>query len=118
MTSFVMKLFVCPIGIIIAAWLLPNVDYGAYYQPITVGIILAVVGTLMEYLLLKRGTLWTSTVTDFVVTVLLVYFISNLFTDARVTFFGSILIGVLLGVVEYFTHLWLIRNGKTRKSPA
>ncbi|MFD0869379.1 Protein of uncharacterised function (DUF2512) [Chlamydia abortus] len=118
MASLIMKIIACPIGVLIAAWLFPNVDYGAYYQAIIVGLILAVVGVLMEYLLLKRGTLWTSTLMDFIASVIIVYFVSNMFAGASVTFWGAVLTGLLLAVIEYFTHLWLIRSGRTQKSPA
>ena len=118
MNSFLLKIIVCPISLIVLWWLLPNIEYGAYYQPIIVGLVLAVAGVLMEYLFLKKGTLWTSVAMDFVASVLLVYFISNWFPTANVTFFGAILVGLVLGVIEYFTHRWLLRQGKTRKSPA
>ncbi|WP_373228942.1 hypothetical protein [Cohnella sp.] len=118
MTSLLMKIFICPIGVIVSAWLFPGVRYGAYYQPIIVGLILAVVGVLMEYMLLKKGTLWISTFMDFAASVLIVYFVSNWFPGAAVTFFGAILTGALLAITEHFTHLWLIQSGRTQKAPA
>ncbi|QYR21454.1 hypothetical protein KZ483_27965 [Paenibacillus sp. sptzw28] len=118
MTSLLLKIFVCPIAVIVSAWILPNVRYTALYQPIVVGLILAVVGTMMEYWLLKKGTVSTSTWLDFAASVLIVYFVSNWFAGAMVTFFGAILIGALLAVTELFTHRWLVRSGRTRKTPA
>jgi hypothetical protein len=117
MTSLLIKLFVCPLGVIISDWLFPNVDFAAYYQAIIVGLLLAGAGTVMEYMFLRKGTLWISNLMDLGASVLIVYFISNLFTGTVVTFFGAILTGILLGVTEHITHLWLIRTGKTRKSP-
>jgi uncharacterized membrane protein YvlD (DUF360 family) len=117
MTSFLLKIIVCPLGVILAAYVLPNVEYGAYYQPILIGIALAVVGVIMEYVLLHRGTLWVSTIMDFVVTAVVVYYASNSMDGAVVTFMGAIWTSVLLTVVEYFLHLWLIRSGRTRKTP-
>lgn len=118
MSSLWIKIIGCPLTLMIAAWILPNVQYGAYYQPIVVGLILAVAGVLMEYMLLREDTLWTSTLLDFAVSVLIVYFVSNLFPGAYVTWVGAFITGVLLAVVEYITHSWLIRSGRTRKSPA
>lgn len=118
MTSLLMKVIICPLALIVSAWILPNVQYAAIYQPIIVGLILAAVGTAMEYMLLKKGTLWTSTLLDFVATVAVVYLISNAFPGAAVTFFGAIIVGLLFAVIEYFTHLWLIRSGRTEKSAA
>ena len=117
MSSLLLKIFICPIGIILSAWLIPGIEYSGYYQPVTVGLILAIVGVLMEYILLKKGTLWFSTLMDFAATVIIVYFISNWFTTAYVTFLGAVLVGALLAVIEYFVHLWLIKTGRTQKSP-
>jgi uncharacterized membrane protein YvlD (DUF360 family) len=118
MTSFLLKIIVCPLGVILAAYALSGVQYAAYYQPILVGIALAVVGVIMEYVLLHRGTLWVSTLLDFIVTAIVVYYASNSMAGAYVTFMGAVWTSVLLTVVEYFLHLWLIRSGRTRKRPA
>jgi hypothetical protein len=113
-----MKLVICPLTVIIAAFLLPNVNFANLFQPIIVGLVLAGAGVMMEYFFLKEGTLWLSTGMDFVASVLIVYFVSLFFVGALVTFFGAILTGLLLAVTEYFTHRWLIQTGKTQKSPA
>jgi hypothetical protein len=118
LTSLLMKIFICPLGVILSAYLFPNVNFPAFYQPILLGLILAGVGVMMEYLMLKEGTLWMSTVSDFIASVLIVYFVSLFFPGAEVTFLGAILVGLVLGVTEYFTHRWLIQNGRTQKSPA
>ncbi|WP_076850175.1 DUF2512 family protein [Rubeoparvulum massiliense] len=118
MSSLMMKILICPIGVAVAGWLFPNVYYAGLYQPLVVGLLLAIAGFFLEYLVLRKGTLWISTVLDFIATALLVYLISNLFMDAVVSVFGAILTAGLLTVVEYFTHRWLIRTGRAEKSPA
>jgi hypothetical protein len=118
LASFLMKLVICPAAVIIASYLLPNLNYSTLYQPIIVGLVLAAAGVMMEYLFLKEGTIWISTGMDFVASVLIVYFVSLLFVGASVTFFGAVLVGLLLAITEYFTHRWLVQTGKTKKSPA
>jgi hypothetical protein len=118
LTSLLMKLVICPLTVIVSAYLLPNVNYANLFQPIILGVILAVAGVMMEYLFLKKGTLWFSNVMDFAASVLIVYFVSQLFAGAVVTFFGAIVVGLLLAIIEHFTHSYLIRSGKTRKSAA
>lgn len=118
MAGFIIKLFMCPIIVIVSAYLFPNVDYPAIYQPIIVGLVLAVIAHMMELMLLKRGTFWISTVADFIAATLIVYFVSLLFTGTVVTFLGAVLTGILLAISEYFQHLWLIGSGKTQKTPA
>jgi uncharacterized membrane protein YvlD (DUF360 family) len=115
MSSFLMKLIMCPLIVIISAWLFPGVDYSNLTQPIIVGVILAAVGTVMEYMLLKKGTLWISNAADFAASFLIVYYVSNVFEGAYVSFFGALMTAILLGISEHFTHLWLIRNGKVKK---
>lgn len=118
MSSLLMKIIMCPLVVIIADFLFPNVDYANIWQPIIVGLVLAAAGVIMEYMILQRGTLWISTFADAVVSLIIVYFVSNSFPDVEVTFFGALLTAVLLGVVEYFTHLWLIQSGRAKKTPA
>jgi hypothetical protein len=118
LTSLILKIFACPIAVIVAMYLFPGVDYGSLWQAIVVGIVLALVGVAMEYFLLRRGTLWLSVAADFAVSVLIVYFLSNFLVDTSVTFLGAILIGLLLGIIEYITHRYLISSGKTQKLPA
>lgn len=119
MASLLLKIVVCPLAVIAAAFLFPNVIFGVWYQPIIVGLVLAAAGTMMEYMiLLKRGTLWMSTLLDFAAAVIIVYYISNMFTGALVTFFGAVLTAIIVGLTEHFTHIWLIRTGRTIKSPA
>ncbi|MFY0780471.1 DUF2512 family protein [Peribacillus simplex] len=55
---------------------------------------------------------------DFVATFLIVYILSNLLWNASITFIGAIIVGLLLGVIEYFTHRFLITSGKVQKSTA
>lgn len=112
-----MKIIMCPLAVILASYLFPNVNYAALYQPIIVGLVLALAGTMMEYLFLREGTLWMNTGMDFVASSIIVYFMSLFFIGARVTVFGAILTGLILAVIEHFTHQYLIRSGKTRKVP-
>jgi uncharacterized membrane protein HdeD (DUF308 family) len=117
-TSLWIKLIACPVIVIFGMYLFDNVNYAAFYQPVVLGIILALLGVSMEYVLLKKGTFWFSIVADFVASVLIVFFISNLFTNADVTLFGAILVAILLTISEYFTHRYLIKSEKTKKSYA
>lgn len=117
MTSFFMKLIICPLIVGFAAWFLPNVNYSYFYQPIIIGLLLAGAGTLMEYIFLNRTGIWTSTVMDFVASTLIVYLVTQLFPTASITLGGALVVGFILAVVEHFTHAYLIRSGKVEKSP-
>ncbi|MFC6334465.1 DUF2512 family protein [Paenibacillus septentrionalis] len=115
MTSLLIKILSVPLGLIIASWIFPNVEYSRLYQPIIVGLILAAVGLAMEYAILRKGTLWISTFADFIVSWVLVFGLSLLFDTAYVSVWGAFWAAVLLTVVEYFLHLLLIKNGLAKK---
>lgn len=118
MTSLILKVIACPLILIFAMYLLDGVDYGAIWQPIVLGVVLALVGVAMEYMILKEGSLWISTIADFVVSVIIIWALSNAFNDANVTFWGAVITSIIIGVVEYFVHRYLIASGKTKKVPA
>jgi len=117
MTSLILKIILTPLCIVAADWLIPGVRFGNYSQAVLLGLILAVVGVVMEYVLLKRGTLWISTILDVVVSAVLIYFIARMLPGTVVTFGGALITGVILGAVEYFLHLWLIKSGMAKKAP-
>ncbi|MGO4889601.1 DUF2512 family protein [Anaerobacillus sp. MEB173] len=116
MLGLIVKIFVCPITVMIAWLIFPNVEYSALYQPIIVGLILAIAAHMMEVVILRKGTFWISTIVDFIAATLIVYFVS-LFQVAQVTFFGAILAAVLLSVTELAQHNWLIKSVRTQKDP-
>jgi hypothetical protein len=113
-----MKLIICPLVVALSAYVLPNVNFSHMIQPILIGLVLAVVGTLMEYLFLKEGSVWVSTFLDFVASFIIIYGLSLFIAGAVVTFMGALLVSFILGVTEYFTHAYLVRTDKTKKSHA
>ncbi|WP_226035823.1 DUF2512 family protein [Aquibacillus saliphilus] len=117
MTGLFVKLIVCPITVIIAWMLFPNVDFAFWYQPIILGVILAGAGHLMEMLLLNKNTVLFSTFMDVVASVIIVYYVSIFFTNTIVTFWGALLTSLLLGVTEIVQHRWLVQERKTKSSP-
>ncbi|MBH8593321.1 hypothetical protein I8U27_18155 [Paenactinomyces guangxiensis] len=106
---------VCPTVVVLSAFLFRDVYYPALWQPIVVGLVLAVAAHAMEILMLRRGTFWISNIIDFVAATVIMYISPFFFAGARVTWVGAALTGFLLTVTEYFQHLWLIRTGKTEK---
>lgn len=112
MTSLWMKLFAGPIGIALSAWLFTGMEFAVWYQPVVVGLIWAAVGLLIDFLSLRRGTLWLTLLLDFVVAVPLVYLVTLFFEGALVSFLGALETGMLLVIIEYFVHSYLIRTGE------
>ena len=116
MTGLIMKLIICPLTLIISDYLFADVYYLYIYQAIFTGITIALVAHLMELFLLKPGTLLISTIADFLVAFVIVYFSHIILPGVKVTLIGGALVSTLLALTEYFQHLYLIRSGKTIKS--
>jgi uncharacterized membrane protein YvlD (DUF360 family) len=116
LTGFIAKIILIPIALIVSDLLSTHINYTSYYQPIVTGIILAVIAHGMELLILRRGTAWVSTFSDFVLAFVVVYLSQFLFAGAYVTFWGALLAAVIIAVAEHFLHRYLISSHKTIKS--
>ena len=113
MRNALLKALIIPVGVTLSWLIFPNVWFANFTQVILLSIILALVGIGMEYLFLKRGTLWVSTALDFIGTVIVISIYSWYSVNTDITFFGSILIALILAATEYFVHRWLIKNEET-----
>jgi hypothetical protein len=113
-----MKIIICPLIVALSAYILPNVNFTHILQPIIIGFVLAIAGTAMEYVFLRRGALWTSLFLDFIASIIIIYGMSLLMRGTIVTFMGAIIVALFLTIIEYFTHLYLIRSNKIQKSYA
>ncbi|MDN4074504.1 DUF2512 family protein [Fictibacillus terranigra] len=117
MTSLILKLIAVPIVLLISAFFFPGVHFESFWQIIVVGITLAVLGVALEYFILRRGALWISVLADFAVSWIIVYYASNFQWYASVTWYGALLTSLLLGIVEYFTHRYLLASHKAHSEP-
>jgi len=113
--GLVVKLIITPIGIIFASWILPNVNFANWYQPIILGIIAALIGYFLEVAMLREDTNWMMAIIDFVLSSAIIYFGAMFFADSFVTFWGSLLTGAILAVTEIFQHNWLLNSGRAEK---
>lgn len=116
LTSLFLKLILVPVIVLLSDFLIANVFYPSFYQPIIVGIVLAVVGHVMENVLLRRGTLWVTTALDIVASSIILYVSVYFFPGSRMTLDGALLTALFLGITEYFYHLWLIRSERVEEA--
>lgn len=115
MTGLLMKIITCPLILLISDYIFRDVHYAYTYQPVLVGIILAVVGHLMELALLKPGTVIISTIADFLAAFVVVYLTQFIFSGAIVTLIGSAIVSTIVAIVEYLDHVYLVKTNKTQK---
>lgn len=116
MTDLITKIIICPLTLIISDYLFRDVYYPYNYQPIFIGVIIAVAGYLIDLILLKPGTAIISTLADFLADFILVYFSQFILPSTVVTLMSAVLIATILAVIEYFEHVYLVRNYKMKKS--
>lgn len=116
MTGLIVKLIACPILLVILSYLLPShISYPNLWTPVIVGALLAVVGFGSEVIFLGPSTIMASTIADFFVTAIVVYF--SQWGSGNVTYMGAIIAGILVAVVEYPLHIYLINNGRVNTDP-
>ncbi|SFM45007.1 Protein of unknown function [Gracilibacillus orientalis] len=118
MISFIVKIITIPIVLLLAMFMSDNVEYGAMWQPFLIILLLIGSGLALEYAVLNSKTLWTSVALDLITAFIILYFISNTFEGAYVSFGGALLISVILGVCEYMLHRFLISSKNVDKAPA
>ncbi|MEH7238470.1 DUF2512 family protein [Bacillus sp. JJ1562] len=118
MTGFIMKIILLPLVVALCSGIFDSVDYVSWYQPIVVGIVLAIVGHLVEVMMLRRNTTVMTDIADFIAAAILVYFVSLFLDGARVTLWGAILTALVITLVEIPIHRWLVRSGRAEKSTA
>jgi hypothetical protein len=111
-----MKLIICPLLILFIDAISGDVYYSSWFPAVVVGLILAVAGHLLELMFLRRGTLWTSTILDFLGASAIVFLSQFLIYNTYVTVVGAMLTASFFAIAEYFMHGWLIRSGRTRKA--
>lgn len=116
MTGLLIKLIVCPLVVFLVSFNSVLISYQNFSQPIIVGLVIAVFAHFMELYLLRKGSLWISTIVDFAAAAFLVYYLTLLMPGASVTWAGALLTALFLAITEVIQHYWLIRNEKTVKS--
>ncbi|HAU31782.1 MAG: Membrane spanning protein [Desulfotomaculum sp. 46_296] len=117
MAGFLVKIIVCPLIIYISGLFFRQVSFTALYQPVIIGLILAVAAHTMELYILKPGTLWISSAIDFVAATLIIYVVPFFMKGLRLSFGGAISTALLFTITEIFQHSWLINSNKTVKGP-
>ncbi|MGD8189908.1 DUF2512 family protein [Brevibacillus ginsengisoli] len=113
--GFIMKVILVPVLLVLSDYVFPNLNYGNLTQAVLTGLVIAVIGQLMEVMLLHKGTVFTSTVLDFFVSFLVIYLSQFVLAGTRITLVGAFMAALVIGVVEHVEHIWLVQSGRTEK---
>ncbi|MBV7275287.1 hypothetical protein [Clostridium thailandense] len=116
MTSFLTKIIVYPIIILISNYLSAEINYPYLYQILFVGVMLAASVHLIEWPLLKPGFLLTTTILEFLVAFSVIYFIQFLLPGSYVSLIGTSIASTTLIVVQFLCNRYILYDNLTKKS--
>lgn len=102
MLSFIVKLLITPLLIFLVTKVSQEIEYPLLYQPILIGLILAVIGELMEIKLFQTRLLWTCLAIDFIAAVGIIYFSQFFFNNALITPQAALKAAIIFFLSEYF----------------
>lgn len=102
MLSFIIRLFVTPLLLYLVTKVSQEVEYSSLYQPILIGVILAVIGQLMEIKLYETRLLWACLTIDFTAAFGIIYLSQFLFNHALITPKAALMTSVIFFLSEYF----------------
>ncbi|GGE50968.1 hypothetical protein GCM10011391_32170 [Pullulanibacillus camelliae] len=110
MINLLLKLILTSVIIIASDAISPySIQFGAIYEAIIIGVFIALINYSVEWLMFTKGTLWITTILDFVITLCVLYFGTMLFDDAFIGIGGAIVTTILITIVEFILHQWLLR---------
>lgn len=110
MVDLTAKIFLFPALLFFSSKWLPGLYFATVQQTLLVGAILAVLAAAIDHWYLNKIKNPLSTVLDWGLTTLLVWGLSGFWLNTQVTLFGAALFAVLIAVVEYLAHDWLLKN--------
>jgi hypothetical protein len=110
MIMLLLKIIICPIVLFLADLMMVDVFFPSTWAIIWTGLALALLGLAMEAFMLRRGTLWLTTVADWAVGAAIVFLSPYVFAGGFVSIVGALLTGGLLAIPEYFMHRYAIAS--------
>ncbi|QOS99423.1 hypothetical protein JNUCC42_01095 [Brevibacterium sp. JNUCC-42] len=115
LNGFCIKLVVTPFLFLVLDNVYGGIYYPSWWEPVVTGVMVALLGQLMELMFLQPGTLWFTTLLDMIMCLVVVFFSKFIFVGTKMGMDGVFFIAVFFGLSEYFLHLWLIRSGRVEK---
>lgn len=102
MISFIIKLIVTPLLILLATRVSTEIEYPLLYQPILIGLILAGIGQIMELKLFETRLVSLCLLIDFTAAVGIIYISQFLFNNSLITPKATLMTSVIFLLSEYF----------------
>ncbi len=116
MIGLLIKVLACPLIIYISHMLFNDINYSNTYQAVITGLVVAIIGHMSEVFMLRKGTLWINTFADLALSFIIIYLSQFFLTGSYITTAGAAITALLIAISEHFEHIYLIKEGKTKKS--
>ncbi|RAS78888.1 DUF2512 family protein [Priestia endophytica] len=116
MTILLIKLILTPVLATFAAFIFPGIFYSSYWQPIVIGVAIALVTRYVERILLRSHTKIITLIIDFFTAFFLTYILPYGFENAYVLFPGAVFTAILFTVAELPQHYFLLKEDVEQKS--
>lgn len=117
MIGLTIKLVATPLIIYLVDLLSNQVNYASWWQILMVSLFLAAVGQFLEAGQLMNGSVIINAGLNLIVNTLLLDLSNTVFSQTTVTFYGAVITALLIVVVEYFYHRYLMTSGRIQKFP-
>ncbi|MGE5381548.1 MAG: DUF2512 family protein [Methylocystaceae bacterium] len=115
MIGLTIKLVATPLIIYLVDLLSNQVNYASWWQIMMVSLFLAAVGQFLEAGQLMKGSVVINAGLNLIVNTLLLYLSNMVLSQTTVTIYGAVITALLIVVVEYFYHRYLVTS--ERKFP-
>lgn len=114
--NFLYKLILFPFTLYLVSRLLPSqVQFASTNHLLDVSLLLLIIGLIADEIVLGMYGIYTATVQGAVAMTTIIYLSGLLFTGSQISFTGSIVCGVVLGLVELLMHGYVRQDQKREK---
>jgi putative membrane protein len=97
-----MRFIVTAIVLIVTAWLVPGFRIGSFGSAIMLGIVIALLGWLIERLLGREITPFGRGIVGFLLSAIVIYLAQFVVASSHITMLGALLAALVIGIFDLF----------------
>lgn len=110
MTGLYIKLLLYPGVVYLSDYFLTHIHFVASYQPVLVGLVVAIAAYYIELFLLSPKTLLINMLLEFLLSFTLIYISTAFFPGSYISLYGALITAAFLSLTEIIQHHWLVEN--------
>ncbi|CEH27641.1 Uncharacterized protein BN1090_A2_00056 [Aneurinibacillus migulanus] len=114
--NFLYKIILFPGGLYLLSVVFPQqIAFGSVQHWLYVSLLLLIIGLVADEIVLGMFGIYRATLQGAVAIGAILYLSGWLFMDSHITILGSILCGIILGILEFIMHRYVRTDQKKRK---